>query len=80
MKRYKFNTFDDFIREKGNKEILDQCRKIESALFEGISVPDVARDFNAAPPVLFNALVYIDAIDKSLILEAINRKDDDEHK
>ena len=80
LRRYKYNTFNDFIREKGGKQLLYECKRIESAVFEGVSIPDVARDFDVAPPVIFEALVYIDAIDKSMILEEINRKDDDEHK
>lgn len=80
MNKYKFNTFEDFTKDKGGTQILKECKQIESAIFEGISIPDVSRDFDVSPPVIFTAMVYIDAVDKSKILEAINRKDEDEHE
>ncbi len=80
MKTYKFNTFNDFTSKKGDKQLLLECRLIEQAIFQGIPVPEVARDYDVSPAVIFHAMIYLDAVDKSLILEAINRKEEDEHQ
>ena len=59
---YSSNTLKDLARKKGD-DFIPECRRIETAVFNGIHLLEVARDFDVSPPAIFQAMVYLDTLD-----------------